>query len=109
MFGTGATNKTRIEYCHKQTENTFPCYVGVTELLIEYLKKNKGEMMAIGIKEMHKDGFLANGEDGKGNKIEKPFKMEPNTKYVVYKKVGWESMGCCKTLDQFIAECDFKK
>lgn len=107
MFGADATKKSRIQFCHKVTENNAPCYVGLTESLLTYLKENKQEMMAVGIKELTPDGFVANGEDGKGNKIEKPFKMERNTQYVVYKKFGWESMGCCKTLEQFEKEAEF--
>jgi len=48
---------------------------------------------------------MATGEDGKGNKIEKPSKMEANT--VIYQKVGWETMGCCKTKEQFDKEAEF--
>lgn len=107
MFGADATNKTPIQFCHKVTENNFQCYVGLTESLIHYLKENKQEMMEAGIKEMTSDGFVATGEDGKGNKFEKPFKMERKTKYVIYKKFGWETMGCCKTLEQFTKECEF--
>jgi len=107
LFGAGATAKSRIQFCHKVTENNSPCYVGLTEDLMTYLNENKQEMMAIGIKEMTPDGFVANGEDGKGNKVEKPFTMERKTQYVVYKKFGWETMGCCKTLAQFQQEAEF--
>lgn len=64
-------------------------------------------MSEISIKEMNDNGFVACGEDGKRNKIEKPFTMTANTAYVVYKKMGWETMGCCKTKDQFDRECEF--
>jgi len=33
--------------------------------------------------------------------------MEKNTQYVIYKKAGWETMGCCKPLEQFEKECEF--
>ena len=64
-------------------------------------------MTGVGIKSMTETGFVATGEDGKGNKVEKSFTMDPKTKYVIYKKVGWETMGCCKTKAQFDKECEF--
>jgi len=107
LFGEGATTKVPIQYCKKKTENQHSCYLVMTEELLAYLKKDKEAMNAVGIKEMTETGFLATGEDGKGNKIEKPFTMEPNQKYVVYKKQGWETMGCCKLHEQFVKECEF--
>jgi len=109
MFGKDAVKKVSIKFCHKATDNEFPCYLGTTEDLLKYfsLKDNAAAMSAVGIKEMTSNGFLATGEDGKGNKIEKPFKMEPKIKYVIYKKVGWETMGCCKPKEQFDKECEF--
>jgi len=107
MFGTGATDKSRIQHCHKVTVNNFSCYVGKTEALKDYLQKNQTEMTEVGIKELTAEGFLSFGKDGKDKPLEKPFKMEKKTEYVVYKKVGWETMGCCKTLDQFLKECEF--
>jgi len=107
MFGKDATKKVPIKFCHKATDNTFPCYLGTTEDLLSYLKDNTQAMSAVGIKNMTENGFVATGEDGKGNKIEKQFSMEPKIKYVIYKKVGWETMGCCKTKDQFDKECEF--
>jgi len=96
-----------IKYCHKVTTNDFPCYRGTTEDLLTYLKDNKEVLSNIGIKEMSEKGFVASGEDGKGNKVEKSFSMQEKTEYVIYKKVGWETMGCCKTLEQFEKECEF--
>jgi len=109
LFGKDATQKVGIKYCHKVTENKFPCYLGKTEALLEYLKDDVAAMKEVGIKEVMSDGlgFVAIGEDGKGKPVEKPFTMEPNTKYVIYKKVGWETMGCCKTKQQFDKEAEF--
>jgi len=107
LFGPDATKKVPIQYCHKTTNNTNPCYCGMTEDLLLYLKNNKEAMSNLGIKEMTKNGFLATGQDGKGNKVEKPFDLNPNTEYVIYKKIGWETMGCCKTKEQFDKECEF--
>jgi len=107
LFGEDATKTVPIKYCQKKTENKNPCYLGVTEDLLEYFQDNSKAMNEIGIKNMTANGFMAIGEDGKGNKIEKPFAMDPKTEYVVYKKVGWETMGCCKTFEQFKKECEF--
>jgi len=107
LFGAGATNKAKIQYCHKVTLNNFACYVGLTEALKDHLQKNQAEMTEVGIKEWMEDGFVSFGEDGKKKPVEKPFKMEKNTQYVIYKKVGWETMGCCKTLEQFVKESEF--
>jgi len=108
LFGEDATDKSRIQHCHKVTLNNFPCYVGLTESLKDYLKKNPAEMTEVGIKELTPEGFISTGKDGKDNPVEKPFKMESNTKHVIYKKVGWETMGCCKPLEQFLKECEFQ-
>jgi len=80
MFGKDAFKKVSIKFCHKVTDNENPCYRGTTEDLLRYfsLKDNAVAMSAVGIKEMTPNGFLATGEDGKGNKVEKPFAMEPN-------------------------------
>jgi len=107
LFGKEATKKVPIQYCHKKTDNKFPCYVGLTEDLLKCFQENKEAMTGVGIKSMTEKGFVATGEDGKGNKIEKSFTMDPKTKYVIYKKLGWETMGCCKTKSQFQKECDF--
>jgi len=107
LFGQDATKKVKINYCHKVTNNNFSCYLGMTEELLSYLKDNKESMIGVGIRNMTENGFVACGEDGKGNKVEKSFTMDPKTKYVIYKKVGWETMGCCKTYEQFVKECEF--
>jgi len=108
MFGKDATQKVGVKYCHKVTENNFPCYIGTTEALLEYFKDDTAAMKEVGIKELTSDGlgFVATGEDGKGKPVEKPFKMEAKTKYVIYKKFGWETMGCCKTKTQFDKEAE---
>jgi len=109
MFGKDACKKVSIKFCHKVTDNENACYLGTTEDLLSYfsLEDNAAAMSAVGIKEMTPNGFVATGEDGKGNKVEKPFAMEPNNEYVIYKKVGWETIGCCKTKEQFDKECEF--
>merc|ERR1712107_723647 len=103
----GATKKVPVKYCKKKTENKNACYLGKTEQLLGYLNDNKEATDTIGIKEMTNNGFVATGKDGKGDKAEKTFTMEQKKEYVVYKKEGWETMGCCKLKDQFVKECEF--
>jgi len=107
LFGKDATKKVPIQYCHKVTDNQSPCYLGMTEELLSYFQENNEAMCSVGIKNMTSNGFVATGEDGKGTKVAKEFLMEPKTTYVIYKKVGWETMGCCKTKEQFDKECEF--
>jgi len=108
LFGEDATTRVPFKYCYKVTENDkHPCYAGVTEHLLMYFQENEEAMKDVSIKEITKNGFVATGEDLKGNKVEKTFEMHPKTEYVIYKKVGWETMGCCKIKEQFDKECDF--
>jgi len=107
MFGQGATDKCKIQHCHKVTTNNNACYVGLTEALKDYLQNNEDKMKEVGIEKFTAEGFQSFGKDGKDNAVSKPFKMEKKIKYVIYKKVGWETMGCCKPLPQFLKECEF--
>jgi len=52
-------------------------------------------------------GFMADGTDGNGQKFEKNFRLTPGEQCVVYRKTGWESMGCIKPLHQFLADAEF--
>jgi hypothetical protein len=107
LFGKDFEKKVPIKYAHRTQKNESPIYLGMTEDLQTFFKANPDEMKSLSIKEMTPDGFMSSGEDGKGTKVEKPFTMLPKTEYVVYKKQGWETMGCCKPKDQFEKECDF--
>jgi len=78
----------------------------MTQKLLEYLRVHVEAMVEVGIKEITLTGFIAKGVDGKKKEFEKEFEMKPDTKYVIYKKVGWEVMGCCKPWEQFANECD---
>merc|ERR1712008_519847 len=108
LFGEGATSQVKIQYCTKETINASPCYVGTAEKLQDYMLKNKDAMKEVGIREFVSDTcFISEGADGNGVPIEKPFEMKTDTKYVIYKKTGWESMGCCKPWEQFANEAEF--
>merc|ERR550525_716071 len=94
LFGPDCLEKVPIKYAHKVQKNDSPIYFGKTEDLQKFFRLNTDAMKQCSIKEMTETGFISTGEDGKGTKLEKPFSMEPNKEYVVYKKKGWESMGC---------------
>jgi hypothetical protein len=107
LFGPDCCKKVPIQYATKTTVIDNPIYHGMTEDLRKLFLGSPAAMAECSIKEMTPTGFMSQGEDGKGTKLEKPFTMEANTEYVVYKKKGWESMGCCKTKVQFDKECKF--
>jgi len=107
LFGEEAFKKVKIKYCHKERIYESPCYCGTTENLLEYFKRNPDAMEAVNIKNLEENGFVANGKDGRDHPIEKPFTMEPTTEYVIYKKFGWEEMGCCKLKAHFDKESEF--
>lgn len=108
LFGKGASSKGRMLFCSKVTKNDNPCYVGTTEQLRDYMLKHTDAMKEVGIKEfLSETSFMSEGEDGKGKKIDKPFDMKAGATYVIYKKKGWETMGCCKPWEQFANEAEF--
>jgi len=110
LFGAGATQTAPILYCTKVTTNESPCYVGTTQALKAYFDEHYDAMKEVGIKEFLSDSsFMSEGKDGKEppERIEKEFKMKRGTKYVIYKKTGWETMGCCKPWEQFANESEF--
>lgn len=109
LFG-GAASQQPIQFCHKQTEYHFPVFVGVSEALIKFFKNNPAKMREVAIARIDADGlgFVADGTTGKGEKFEKSFKLSPGQKCVIYKKEGWETMGCVKPYDQFLQEAELK-
>lgn len=110
LFGDVA-NEHPIQFCHKQTENHGAVFVGVSEALIKFLKRNPEKMREVAIARIEGLGFVADGKRGKdeNDKFEKSFTLQPGQKYVIYRKVGWETMGCCKPYDQFLRECELIK
>mmetsp|Transcript_2605 Transcript_2605/g.4938 ORF Transcript_2605/g.4938 Transcript_2605/m.4938 type:complete len:182 (+) Transcript_2605:2-547(+) len=50
--------------------------------------------------------FVSDGTDGDGNKFEKQFTMTEGEQYVVYRKMGWDTMGCPKLLQQFLRDAE---
>jgi len=51
-------------------------------------------------------GFVADGIDGHGTRFEQHFTLTAGEHCVVYRKVGWESMGCVKPLHQFLNDAE---
>lgn len=117
MFGESFDDEEGIfKFCHKQTKNDNPVYVGKAE---DIMKKLVGE----GNEELRKKfeidstgldpdadksdplGFTATYTDGKGNTGVKCLSMAPDTMYTLYIKKGWETMAMVKTLEQFQQDC----
>jgi len=108
LFGMDATKELPVLFCHKALVNEGPTYLGKAEKLIELLMKDNKKMEELAIKEVDAGSlsFVAIVTDGKGKQGTKKFTMAPQDEYVMYKKVGWETMGCVKPKSQFLGEAD---
>jgi len=114
MFDAESVRNMGIKYCHKATENNLPVFVGLGEDLMTHLKENREDMESLKILELNKDKdgndkqltFTCEYVDGKSNIGVKTLSMQPNTKYCLYTKMGWETMAMVKTYEQFAKECD---
>lgn len=109
LFGRDASKKQKVLFCHKTLDNVGLVYRGKAEKLIELLKNHPDKMENLAIKNVSSDGlsFVAAGKDGDGGQFEETFTMAPGEEYVMYKKVGWDTMGCVKPTDQFLQESEF--
>lgn len=107
LFGSGA-DSCPILYCHKKTENKSPAVVGSSEDVLAHLKTNPELMSQLTIKSIDSEGlgFVSDGTEGDGKKFEKHFTLTPGEQTVVYQKVGWDTMGCTKPLDQFLRDAE---
>jgi len=110
LFGPAATNCPMF-FCHKQTVNASPTLVGISEELLVYLKEHPDLMRELAILSIDSEGlgFVADVTDGGGKRSEKHFTMGPGEQYVVYRKVGWATMGCAKLLHQFLHDAELHK
>jgi len=107
LFGPAAANRP-ILFCHKKTENTSPAVVGTSEEVLAHLTENPGLMRKLAILSVDREGlsFVSDGTDGDGNKFEKHFTMTEGEQCVVYRKIGWDTMGCTKPLQQFLRDAE---
>lgn len=108
LFGEDASSLP-VLFCHKSLVNVGPIFLGKAENLIELLERYPEKMQELAIKEVSSKSlsFVSDGIDGKGKRFEKTFTMAPLDDYVMYKKVGWETMGCVKPKEQFLRESEF--
>eukprot|EP00929_Paragymnodinium_shiwhaense_P082635 TRINITY_DN43651_c0_g3_i1.p1 TRINITY_DN43651_c0_g3~~TRINITY_DN43651_c0_g3_i1.p1 ORF type:complete len:325 (-),score=72.96 TRINITY_DN43651_c0_g3_i1:353-1327(-) len=113
LFGAGSRTQP-IMFCKKTTQNQFPAYVGMPESLMELLHRDANVREELRILKVGEDekgrnpfAFVTTVVDGKGEESYKSFEMEPRLEYVMYVKQGWQTMGCVKPLEQFLAEADF--
>jgi hypothetical protein len=108
LFGSAATS-CPIWFCSKKLASTSPAVVGLCEEVLAHLKEHPELMRELAIASIDSDGlgFVSDGRTGKGQTFVKPFRLKPGEQYVVYRKTGWETMGCSKPLDQFLHEANF--
>jgi len=107
LFGPAAANHS-VLFCHKKTENTSPAVVGTSEEVLAHLAENPVLMRKLAILSVDREGvsFVSDGTDGDGNKFEKHFTMTEGEQCVVYRKIGWDTMGCTKPLQQFLRDAE---
>jgi len=108
LFGPAASN-CPILFCHKKLASTSPAAVGLGEEVLAHLKEHPDLMRELAIASIDSDGlgFMADGTNGKGQKFEKHFRLTPGEQCVVYRKTGWDTMGCIKPLNQFLRDAEF--
>jgi len=110
LFGPGATS-CPIWFCYKKLASTSPAVVGFGEEVLAHLKEHPELMREVAIASVDSDGlgFVSDGINGKGQKFVKSFRLTPGEQYVVYRKTGWDTMGCTKPLSQFLFEASFNE
>jgi len=108
LFGPTAAS-CRIMFCHKKLVSTSPAVVGPGEEVLAHIKKHPVLMHELAIASIDSDslGFVADGTNGKGQQIEKNFRLTPGEQCVVYRKTGCDTMGCIKPLKQFLSDAEF--
>jgi len=116
MFSQADVDEIGIQYCHSETDNEKPAYVGSAEALIGFLKEHPDVREQMDILEMGRTldgpnawGFVCRYVDGKGRSGTKGFSMDPACKYVLYTKMGWETMACVKLVGHFDKEAELKQ
>jgi len=106
LFGE-AVNGDQIIFCHKRTVSKSPVLVGKSEDLMRGLREHPQLMHDLAIARVETDlCFVAAGTTGNGESFEKEFHLAPGVETVVYRKSGWETMGCSKPYEQFEREAE---
>jgi len=107
LFGPAA-NICPVWFCHKKLSSTSPAVVGFSEDVLAHVNEHPELMRELSIASVDTEGlgFMADGTNGKGEKFEKHFRLTPGEKCVLYRKMGWDTMGCIKPLHQFLGDAE---
>jgi len=100
LFGEAARGRTK--FCHKQTTNNNPVFVGTRHQLLSLLMANPHVCKDMNILSIFDGGFEAGTVDGKGNIGSKSFNMAYDGEYALYTKQGWDTMACVTPIEQFM-------
>jgi hypothetical protein len=113
LFGADATDRVPIYYARNSKRNPHPIYRGTAEQLELYLRTNPAAVESLKIAKLYPGGFVAivsvGGNPSKGEPPKKDgfkhFDLTKGEVYVLYTKLGYETMACVKSAEQFEKEC----
>jgi len=94
-----------VLYAHRATTCNRCAYVGTAEQLQALLRANSDLVKDFNISELTPNGFVAKWQGLDGREGEMEFVFSPGETYVLYTKVGSETLTCIKAKWQFDAEC----
>jgi len=107
LFGPAA-NSYPVWFCHKKLTSASPAVVGFSEHVLAHVSERPELMHELSIASIDVGGlgFVADGTNGKGEKFEKHFRLTAGEECVLYRKTGWDTMGCMKSLHQFLRDAE---
>jgi len=107
LFGLAASS-CPVWFCHKQLTSASPAVVGFSEHVLAHVSEHPELIRELSIASIDTEGlgFVADGSNGKGEKFEKHFRLTPGEECVLYRKTGWDTMGCTKPLHQFLSDAE---
>jgi len=105
LFGEKA-REIKIKYCTKHTQNIARTFVGTYAQYQKFLS-NPGVPAALDIEEVTEDEIQVKTVDKKGNTGSKsfPYGKDSEAQQVLYKRNGFTSFMCTKSLEQFQVDC----
>jgi len=82
--------------------------VGFSENVLAHVSDHPELMRELSIASIDTEGlgFVADGTNGRGEKFEKHFRLTPGEECVLYRKTGWDTMGCIKPFHQFLCDAE---
>jgi len=107
LFGDAASS-CPVWFCRKTLKSASPAVVGFSENVLAHVSKHPELMRELSIARIDLEGlgFVADGTNGKSEKFEKHFRLTPGEECVLYRKTGWDTMGCIKPLHQFLRDAE---